>query len=330
MNATTDYLPEDVADGLLKRWVKRLSNVHLNDTARPAAVILSTPRSGSTWLMEAILSQSGFKPCDEPFNLRKQEVSRTLDLSAWSDLYDNAHLADMGTYLQSFASGKPGWGFKNLLPYENHHRFLTRRMVFKVLHGCEDLVPWLAETLGAKILFMMRHPLPVSISREVLPRLETLMSPPYSENFSDRQLQAGRTIVADGSVNEKAVLDWCLQNAVPLNKHRDHMHIVTYEQMVVEPDPVVDLLVRELELDSREIMMRQLVKPSGSTSKSTPETVSALQDQDNRSRLVEKWKPKVSTEEEKRLMDIVELFGIDAYRFGDCFPARHYWITSSD
>src|SRR5690606_24342168 len=56
---------EELAAAL--RWI---SNVH-RPNGLPNVCIVSAPRSGSTWLLELVLSQPGFKPCNEPFNLRK-------------------------------------------------------------------------------------------------------------------------------------------------------------------------------------------------------------------------------------------------------------------
>lgn len=309
----------------VKSWAKSLSNIHVNDASKPPVIIISTPRSGSTWLMELVLSQPGFKPCNEPFNLRRREVADALRLSQ-AELYDQQHLPEIGAYLTSFVNGGYGTGFKNLLPHENYHRFITRRLVFKILHAGEDLIHWLADTFNAKILFMLRHPVPVSLSRQKLPRLKTLLSPPYSDNFSERQLRMAAKICSEGDYTEKAVLDWCLQNAVPLNKYRQDVLLITYEQLVLKPEPIVDLLMSELQLDSRRAMIDQLERPSRSTSKSSAETVSALKQKTNKNWLVEKWNEKISREEESRLMRIVETFEIDVYRSGSCISPENYWI----
>ncbi|MGI9301872.1 MAG: sulfotransferase [Gammaproteobacteria bacterium] len=310
----------------VRSWAKSLSNIHLNDAGKPAVIILSAPRSGSTWLMELVLSQPGFKPCNEPFNLRKHDVVETLRLSDWAELYDQRHLTEIDAYLTSFVNGGFGVGFKNLLPHENHHRFITRRLVFKILHAGEDLIHWFADTFNAKILFMLRHPVPVSLSRTELPRLKTLMSPPYRDNFSQQQLRMAEKIFTEGDHVEKAVLDWCLQNAVPLRKYGQDVLLITYEQLVLKPEPIVDLLMRELELNSRDAMLDQLERPSRSTSKSTAETVAALKEKTNKNWLVEKWKEKISREDEARLMQIVETFEIDVYENGACTPTEAYWV----
>ncbi|MGH8501120.1 MAG: hypothetical protein ACREVE_01355, partial [Gammaproteobacteria bacterium] len=62
--------------------IKYLCNFH-RQGSKPNIFIFSTPRSGSTWLMELMLTQRGFKSCSEPFNLRFTEVATTLGIYDW-------------------------------------------------------------------------------------------------------------------------------------------------------------------------------------------------------------------------------------------------------
>src|SRR5690606_15655183 len=136
------------------RW---LSSVH-RPTGLPNACIVSAPRSGSTWLLELVLSQPGFKPCNEPFNLRKTAVVRRLGLHEWSQLNDSAHLPAMKAYLETFLENRYSAAFKGLRPGLPHHRFITSRIAFKILFACEHRLDWLAETLNARLVLLIRHP----------------------------------------------------------------------------------------------------------------------------------------------------------------------------
>lgn len=57
-----------IREGL--RSVLTRLNAHRPDQA-PDVVIVSTPRSGSTWLMEVLATEPGMKPIDEPFRASK-------------------------------------------------------------------------------------------------------------------------------------------------------------------------------------------------------------------------------------------------------------------
>ena len=66
----------------IKDIVKPMSNVHRPD-GRPNVFLFSTPRSGSTWLMELIWTQPGFKYVNQPLSLLNPRVRRHLGISDW-------------------------------------------------------------------------------------------------------------------------------------------------------------------------------------------------------------------------------------------------------
>lgn len=305
------------------------SSVHVPGD-RPNVCILSAPRSGSTWLLELVLSQPGFKPCNEPFNLRKEAVVRRLGLGRWEQLNDRAYLPQMESYLQSFLDNRYSAAFKGLRPGLPYHRFVTRRIAFKILFACEHRIDWLQETLHARTVLLIRHPLPVALSRKELPRLHAFLDSEFREFLSADQLRLADEVLTRADPLHLAVLDWCMQYAVPLQHFREHFLLLTYEQLVMRPEPALRALADHLDLDDVDAMRAHIGRPSGSVSKSGPETVNFLQSgtsPDNDKRwLVEKWRPRISAEQERSLMRLVEDFGIDVYRSGDAAPAERYWL----
>ena len=138
-------------DSRLRDAVRRFSNVHIPSN-RPNVCILSSPRSGSTWLLELILTQRGFKPCNEPFNIRNTAVSQRLGLTKWEDLYSDSHVDTMESYLKTFLQNDNSAAFKNLRPGERYYRPFTNRIAFKILHAGEHRVDWLQRTLNARLV----------------------------------------------------------------------------------------------------------------------------------------------------------------------------------
>ena len=51
-------------------------------------LLFSTPRSGSTWLMELIWTQPGFKYCNQPLSLFNPLVRQHLGIDRWEALYE--------------------------------------------------------------------------------------------------------------------------------------------------------------------------------------------------------------------------------------------------
>jgi len=75
----------------IKRVIASTTNIHLTGNS-PNVFIFSTPRSGSTWLMELILTQPGFKPCNEPCNPWDPDVCQRLarlGITDWADFHSH-------------------------------------------------------------------------------------------------------------------------------------------------------------------------------------------------------------------------------------------------
>ena len=87
-----------------KRIVKSASNVHRPD-GRPNVFLYSTPRSGSTWLMELIWSQPGFKTCNQALYLENPVVRKHLGISEWDELYSVDATEKLRSYLQRLCDG---------------------------------------------------------------------------------------------------------------------------------------------------------------------------------------------------------------------------------
>ena len=135
---------------------------------------------------------------------------------------------------------------------------------------------------------MVRHPISVSLSREQLPRLNAYVNSSYSRYFTQKQLGVAQAIIESGTHMEKAVLSRCFENAVPLKHMNDEWAVVTYEQLVTDPLPVIRELADKLELSNPEKMQKALSIPSGSTSKSNEKTQELLRngvDLNSRSKL---------------------------------------------
>ncbi len=224
-------------------------------------------------------------------------------------------------YLRGFCEGK--LHFMDPHPLSRYYRPVTHRIVFKMIHGCEHRLNWFADTFNGRIIYLIRHPIAVAISREAYPTLLPMLRTEYADRFSATQLAEAERILRHGDKLECGVLSWCLQTSVPLRDTRPDWVVVSYEQMVVEPAKIVTHVCALLDLPYPERMLRWIDKPSHVKYKSDKATQQVLESRDAEQRhwLVRKWREKVSPEQEKRLMAILEVFEIDAYRAGDFMPS---------
>ena len=128
------------------------------------------------------------------------------------------------------------------------------------------------------------------------------------------------------------MLDWCLQNSLPWKKRQDDWNIITYEQLVIQPEPVVSHLTKTLQLNNPENIRRQLASMSRTTKKSTKEnrrTLEKLKSQGDRSLIIKKWKKKIAPAEEERLMETLSVFNMDLYKSGEILPNRAAWVGNA-
>ena len=166
----------------------------------------------------------------------------------------------------------------------------------------------------------------LALSRKELPRLEAFVESDYARWFDPAVLELARKIIATGSFFEKGILHWCFENAVPLRAARADWTIVTYEQLVVEPAPVLASLAARLHLPDVGRMLRHLDTGSGTLSKSTDETRSLVA-AGERMQLISKWRWRAGKEDERVAFEILEAFGIDAYARGRDMPREQYLVA---
>lgn len=317
----SDALP---IDQRLKSTAKQLLNVHW-PSGQPNVFLFATPRGGSTWVMEIIGSQPGFKRCSEPLNLRHPIVRKHLGLSSWRELYNDSALPAIERYFKGFVQGK--LHFRDPSPLKRYYRLITRRIVLKIIHGGEQWINRFRDSCNGRIVYLLRHPIAVSLSRTQYPRIEAFLNSDYTKNFSKEQLGGSRRILQSGSDLDRGVLSWCLQNAVSLRNIQPDWAVVSYEQLVVDPKPVVDCLAEKLELPRKDPMLGALETPSAVLYKSDRETQQMLQKKADRSALVEKWRKHITKHDEQRAMDILKIFDINAYHAGEVMPSQDLWIS---
>lgn len=303
----------------IKRTLKSISNIHRPGNKRDV-FIFSTPRSGSTWLMELIWTQPGFKHCNEPLNLRDPEVRQYSHFSSWEELYSGTRQQKLETYMRGFQEGR--LKFKNPNPFTRYYRPITSRIVFKVIHGAEADMGWIGDRLDAHMVFLIRHPIPVTLSRKVLPRISAFLNTEYAEFFSESQLAVARRICQRGNSFEMGILSWCLQNTVPLKTIRDDWTIITYEELITDPSRAIDVLADHLKLPIPRRMHERLSTPSKVTAQSTASTAAYIRDREKRQLLVEKWLNHVSQDQINTTQYLLQLFEIEIYRADEPLPLK--------
>ena len=244
--------------GQIETFLKSITNYHSDKGDN--IVIFSTPRSGSTWLMELIKTQPDFKICNEPLNIRNTSVAKALGVNKWAELYSEKNSKILKNYFQEIISGKHL--FLNGNPFRKYHRPLTSRIVFKIINGGELMVNEIAEVSKSKVLYLIRHPVSVALSREQLPRLETLINKDITKGLNLEEIKKIEKYKNDDSHIVRATLSWCIQNKLALNRSNADWVILTYEQLVVDPKPIVEFISYKFKFKKRQRIFANLKRPS--------------------------------------------------------------------
>jgi hypothetical protein len=308
-------------------WLKSISNIH-REGAKKDIFLFATPRGGSTWLMEIIASQSGMKYFDEPVNIRRRNVKKTAIFNNWEDIMPDKHRdKDIIKYLKDIKQNK--YRFMNPPPFRKNHRFFTDRLVFKI-HELEHMINYVRDECDAYILYLLRHPIPTTLSRAVFPRLEYFLKSNY---YREKYLTNGQyleinKICEKGGHFEKGVVSWCFENLAPLNTpDNKNWLFISYEELLLNSDKTCRTMAEKLQLDEPLKMIKALNKPSTNIAMSKKDTLSILQDsneQRRKEKLVTKWKNKITENEEKAAFHILEIFGMETYKFNSYIPDKRY------
>lgn len=311
-------------------WSGRVSNFHFPGD-KPDIFIISTPRSGSTLLMEVLLTIDGVKAFNEPLSVIKPVARQELGVDSWADLTTlEDREAIFGGYFQRLRDNKVPE--LNRPIYWKYGRLITRRIVFKILHGGEDMIPWFKDRFGGKVVVLLRHPIPTTLSHRGFPRLPYFLKRrEFTDFLGAGERDTARQILDEGDHFEKGILNWALQNMFALRRDRDTgVTFIAYEDLTVWPEQSLAYLAQQLALPPIREAHQLIARPSRSTVQSDKATRKALESNrggaEDRRFLAEKWRARITDAQEARAFEILDAFGIDAYERGSAFPTARYRV----
>lgn len=284
----------------------------------PSVILFASPRGGSTWITELIASQPKFWPISEPLNVRADFVKQHLGVSKHSELYSKDSRSKIEAYYSKILNGQ--YPDLKLRPGLQFYRPITDRVVIKENQACLDRIAWFEDTFEVKVIHLLRHPIPVALSREVFPVFDGFESCGLRQHFSEEQLSLSDSIIENGTHLEKGVIAWCLHHVPALRATRSSWITLTYEETVLFPERVIAVLANRLSLPDEGMMLAQVRKPSQVARKSNVETQKLLDSRGNRENLVDKWKSRVSAVEMEGVQRILDIFEVKQYRASEVLP----------
>jgi hypothetical protein len=284
----------------------------------PSIILFASPRGGSTWITELIASQPKFWPISEPLNVRAVFVEKQLGVSKHSELYSKDALPKIEAYYSKILNGQ--YSDLKMRPGLQFYRPVTDRIVIKENQACLNRIAWFENTFEVKVIHLLRHPIPVALSREVFPFFDGFESCGLRQHFSEEQLALADSIIESGTHLDKGVIAWCLHHVPALRATRSSWITLTYEETVLFPERVIAVLANRLSLPDEGMMLAQVRKPSQVARKSNVETQKLLDVGENRENLVDKWKSKVTATEMESVQLILDVFEVKQYRASEVLP----------
>jgi hypothetical protein len=286
---------------------------------KPNILLYAIPRSGSTWLMELIWTQPKFKPINEPLDFRFKINSKKSGISGFQELYSVNVKEKLVAYFKGFVDGK--YHFKNPNPLRKNFRFFTSRIVFKVIHGGEVFINDIAEHTNSKIVYLIRNPIAVALSRKQLPRINELTSDFVLLRFTPQEREYAKQIMRDGTDMEKRIMAWCIQNKLALQHKTEDWLVISYEDLTCNPKKVLSDLVNYCDLQNLDLMLNSVNIPSAVTSQSENDSITLMQQNDQiRMKLIRKWRDKINTQEMKNYFTICKKMNFELYSESNDFP----------
>ena len=291
--------------------------------AKKPICLYASRRSGSTLLMQIISANGGVMFSDQPFGMYSISSANInhLPVFAYSQIAcpDEYEAAILRNYFEGLVSGRiranTPWKF-----WSRDFHFFNDRICLKITDA-KAIIDWIDQKFDVNTVVLTRHPIAQVLSVANNQWLTTgkglLKNADFVEQWLTDELE---TMCWDlyrrGTELEGRIVDWALENLVPLALLRDRPDwlFVSYEDLVVHTPAVIDQLAEELQLDDRRAMTRQAVRPSRSVRGASSLEKQQLISQRNQDRLVDWWRAKITDDELLACFRILDRFGIDLYR----------------
>jgi hypothetical protein len=300
--------------------VSKGKKIALNDSI----LIVGSPRSGTTWLMEIFENMHGYTYLFEPLQRLWFPSVVKVGFDQRPYLPPDVDKPEYEEYLRKVLTGQI---VSRYFPYGNSfgmliNRFVSKKLIVKSIR-LTRLLPWIDKRFQLRnITYIIRHPCAVIASQLKTGFGGYQNKYPFTNRFPSKDIiieEASNIDIIDSSIvnklnrirttEELLAAAWCLDNYVPLYYQDSHKwNMIVYEKLVTDGENELRKLFSEIgEEDSTKLAINQLKKPSMLTIEKDPKSVLSSDIQ------LSKWKKSLSKDKIKKILSIVEDFGLDFY-----------------
>jgi len=288
-------------------------------------LLIGTPRSGTTWLMEIFRTLPDYVSLFEPVNPIFFPESYSVGFKSRKYIPENHNWPEGKKFLQNAFSGKnyTRVPLYQLNPEMIMNRILGNKLIVKAI-GLNRILPWISQNFELrKIIFIIRHPCAVISSQ-----LKTgycgyhLNHPPYSDIFptkdnileemselpmiNQNQIECLKKIKTK---EEILAAIWCIDNYVPLSSKKPHQwDFVVYEKLITDGEKSIRQLFYNL---GEKSIPKSAIKMLNMPSMLAPRDELKVVKDSNKQ--LSKWKKTLTKDQIDRILSIVNDFGLDFY-----------------
>lgn len=319
-------------------------------------IVAGFGRSGTTWIQDALAQANSLRAVFEPLHPAVFELAARYahtyrdDADAEDELYDFlyrfAHedfhslwadyrvrrdliaprLADLASTSELRRKyNRNRNALANYIRYRGQRRNPCR--ILKLIHA-NMMLPWLQAKLGAKIVFVIRHPIPVILSQMRNPAIwhaKNRISQYRKDNALKRQLTktASALLFTELEDVEALALSWCIENSIALEHCRQYnITTIFYERLIDDGEPGWQRIIDSLQLPCVPDKAT-IARPSQQTwgKKATDEHVVAR---------YAAWQEDVAPDISVRIQAILDKCEIDIYSSGTADPLQTNVTTARE
>jgi len=266
---------------------------------------------------------------DQPFGLysiSSANINR-LPIFAYSQIAcpDEDEAAGVRNYFPRLINGQiranAPWKF-----WSRDFHFSNDRICLKITDA-KAMVDWFDQQFDVDTVILTRHPIAqcfsVADNRWFTTGKGLLKNARFVEQWLTGELESMCwDLYRHGTELEGRIVDWALENLVPLTLLRDRPNwsFISFEDLVVHTPAVVEYLSTKLLLDDPTAMTRQIARPSRSVRRGRSSQLRRSIHEGNPERLLESWRTRIDADELVSCFRVLEKFGIDLYHPDRNFP----------
>ena len=275
---------------------------------RNAVFLAGTARSGTTWVSEILNYRNEFRTIFEPFNPTKVPAMERFGIRRY--LRPDEEDVELRDIADRVVSGRIHSNWTNRF---NRRLFANRRLIKDVRANL--MLKWLHNHFPCMpIILLLRHPCAVVHSYRKqgwYGALEPLLS--QQRLVADFLSPHEQAIRRARTPLERAAYIWCIETMVPLKQFKPgEIHLVFYENVVVDGTNEIERLFSFIGNTYDPNIIAKVARPSP-TSRRSGATSGARNP-------IESWRREIDSVEERRILEIVRSFGLDAIYSGDPMP----------